>query len=142
MATINNDVDKILIYCYFNSSSNCSIIAEYGKDSFEDIIPLTEKDIGNFPKVFSERTVAKGRIIFGLHQTNLLKSTVQWVQDLHRISRDPPRDFIEHNYTFKENIDAARARADICRHNSGESDILSKVLDPEKLKKQKYCITW
>ena len=52
MATINNDVDKILLYCGFNRISKQKEIADYGFESFEDIMLLTEKDIGNLSKGF------------------------------------------------------------------------------------------
>ena len=47
MATINDDVDKILIRCGFNSSSNREDIAEYGFESLKNIMSLTMKDIVN-----------------------------------------------------------------------------------------------
>ena len=56
-------------------------------DSFEVIVSLTEKEISNMSKRFSERTVATIRIIFGLNRTNILNPTVRWVQASQRISR-------------------------------------------------------
>ena len=50
MATINDDVDKILLYCGFNISYNRKDIAEDGFESFEDIMSLTEKGPGNLFK--------------------------------------------------------------------------------------------
>ena len=47
MATINDDVDKILIHCGFNISYNWKAISKYGFEFFEDIMQLTKKDIGN-----------------------------------------------------------------------------------------------
>ena len=73
MATIKNDVDKILLYCGFNRISKQKEIADYGFESFEDIMLLTEKDIGNLSKGFSEITVDNGRIIFVLCRTNITK---------------------------------------------------------------------
>ena len=46
---ISDDVDKILIYCGFNISSNRKDISEDVFESFEDIISLTEKYIGLVP---------------------------------------------------------------------------------------------
>ena len=52
MATINDDVDNILLCCGFNISYNYKYIALYGFDSFEEIMLLTKKDIGNISKGF------------------------------------------------------------------------------------------
>ena len=66
IVTLSKYFDKILIYCVFNSSYNLKEIAFDEFASFEEIIFLNEKDIGNISKGFSERTAANGRIIFVL----------------------------------------------------------------------------
>ena len=80
METINGDVENILIYCGFKIISNREEIDEDGFESFEDIMSMTEKDIGNISKVFLENTAVTGRIIFGLRPTNILRERVLWVQ--------------------------------------------------------------
>ena len=47
MAKINDDVEKSLLHCGFNSSSNRKYNSEDGFESFKDIMSLTEKDTGN-----------------------------------------------------------------------------------------------
>ena len=81
METINGDVKNILIYCGFKIISNREEIDEDGFESFEDIMSMTEKDIGNISKVFLENTAVTGRIIFGLRPTNILRERVLWVQE-------------------------------------------------------------
>ena len=56
MSTINDDVDNILVYRGFNSSSKRKYIDDYGFESFEYIMLLTEKYIGNLSKGFTDRT--------------------------------------------------------------------------------------
>ena len=87
VTTINDGVDKILLHCEFISSFNSKDISENGFELFEDIIFLTEKEIGNLSKGFSWRTAANGKIIFGLLQTDFLKETFNWVQYFHRFRR-------------------------------------------------------
>ena len=51
MATINVDVHKILFHCGFNRISNSKHIDEDVFVLFEEIVSLTEKEIGNLSKV-------------------------------------------------------------------------------------------
>ena len=61
---------------------------------------LTYKDIDNLPKGFSESNT--DIIVFGLSQTNLLKATINWVQDFQSISKYPILDDIKYKSTFNE----------------------------------------
>jgi hypothetical protein len=103
---------------------------------------LQEKDIIHLAKGFSDRTIANGRINFGLRRTNLLKATVHWVHDFRRISREPTLDSINNVQEYREAIEIARQRASTRKHNADESDTLSKAADPGKLKKQKDWQPW
>ena len=67
----------------------------------------------NLAKGFSDRTVAAGKIRFGLIQTNLLKATIHWAQDFRRISQIPSLIGIINATKFRAAIDAARQRARI-----------------------------
>ena len=55
----------ILGYCGFADQRSRTDIAADGFESYEDIMLLTEKDIGSLSKGFSERTANQGRINFG-----------------------------------------------------------------------------
>ena len=107
-----------------------------------NITSLSERDVGNLAKGFAERTVANGKIIFGLRRTNLLKATIHWAQDFRRISREPSLDGIENMRGFKVAIETAKQRAKIRKYNSEESDSLAKASDPGKLKRQKDWLVW
>jgi hypothetical protein len=117
-------------------------IAQDGFESFEDIMSLSEKDVSSLAKGFAERTVASGKIVFGLRQTNLLRATVHWAQDFRRISRGPTLDGIGAMPDFKAAIETAKQRAQIRKHNAEESDSLSTASHTGKLKRQKDWLVW
>ena len=72
------EIDKILEYPGFDYSAQRTIIAADGFGSYYIILTLRDSDIVNLAKGFSDRTVAAGKISFGLRRTNLLKSTIHW----------------------------------------------------------------
>ena len=57
--------------------------------SFRDISVLSEDDIKGLASDFNTRTVADGRIIFGLKRTKFLKGLAHFIQDFYRISSIP-----------------------------------------------------
>jgi hypothetical protein len=135
-------IDAILLYCGFTIDAHRISIAEDGLESFADMLTLTEKDISSLAKGFAERTQTQGKIIFGLRRTNLLKAAIHWAQDFRRISRPVLLDPAMNKAGFRVQIEEARQRAVIRKHNAEESDGLSKASDPGKLKRQKDWIAW
>ena len=135
-------IDLILAYVGFIVPDQRISIAEDGFESFDDMLSLTEKDVGSMAKGFAERTQAQGRIIFGLRRTNLLKAAVHWAQDFRRISRVVSLDGIDNAVAFKLVIETARQRAYIRKFNAEEDSGLSKAADPGKLKRQKEWTAW
>ena len=83
------ELDKILEYSGFEDSAQQTIIAADGFESYDEILTIGDSDILNLAKVFSDRTVAAGKISFGLRRKNLLKATIQWAQDFRRMSCTP-----------------------------------------------------
>jgi hypothetical protein len=67
---IYDDIDAILRYCGFAGENGIISIAQDRLDPLEDIMSLSEKDVSSLAKVFAERTVTNGKIIFGLRQIN------------------------------------------------------------------------
>ena len=96
----------------------------------------------NLAKGFSDRTVAAGKIGFGLCRTNLLKTTIHWAQYFRRISRTTSLIGIINAAKFRDAIEAERQRARIRKHSLEESAILGKATNPIKLKRHKDWITW
>ena len=136
------DIDKILEYSEFDDSAQQSIIAADGFESHDDILTLRDSYIVNPEKGFSDRTVAAGKIRFGLRWTNLLKATFHWDQDFRKISRKTSIIGIINNSKFRAEIEAARQRARIRKHGLEESASLNKATDPGKLKQHNDWITW
>jgi hypothetical protein len=139
---IDDDIDIILRYCGFAAANDRISIAQDEFKSFEDIMSLSEKDVSSLAKRFAERTVASGKMVFGLRRTNLLRATVHWAQDFRRITRVPTLDGIGAMPNFKAAIEATKQRAHIRKHNAEESDSLSTASDPGKLKRQKDWLVW
>ena len=80
------EIDKILEYSGFDDSAQRTIIAADGFESYDDILTLGDSNIVNLAKGFSDRTVATGKISFGLRRKNFLKATIHWDQYFRRIS--------------------------------------------------------
>jgi hypothetical protein len=109
---IDHDIDTILRYCGFAQANDRMSIAQDGFESFEDIMSLSEKDVSSLAKGFANRTVASGKIVFGLPRMNLLRSTVHyWAQDFRRISRAPTLVGIGAMPDFKAAIETANTQA-------------------------------
>ena len=127
------DFDKCLEYSVFGDSSQRTIIAEYGIDSYDDILALGESDVVNLAKGFSDRTAAAGNISFVLRHTNLLKAIIHWFQEFRRISQTPSLIGISNAAKFHAAVETARHSASIRKHILEESSILSKAAYPGKL---------
>jgi hypothetical protein len=73
----------------------CDLVAEReglmdaGLNQFEDFRYLTEKDIRDTADDFVKRTIADGRIVFGLGRTKKLVGVLHWIQDCSRADDVP-----------------------------------------------------
>jgi hypothetical protein len=136
---IDEDIDKVLTYCGFDSPDNRKKIAEDGFGSFKEIATLQESDIDHLAHGFSKRTAANGRLTFGLRRTNLMKNAIHWVLDFKRISRQPSLDGIEDMQTFRDAIEVSRERA---RNRKHKKDEPCTVAPPPKLRSQKDWVAF
>jgi hypothetical protein len=137
---IDPSVDTVLNYCGF-SEMHRRQIAQDGFDTFEDIAKLESKDITSLADGFASRTVANGKITFGLRRTNLVKASVHWIQDFGRISREPSLDGIHNAEEFLQVTDASRMRARMRKQYQDESE-KSTVTSPGKLKNMRDWPVW
>ena len=94
----------------------------------------------NLAKGLSDRTVATGKISFGLHNNNLLKASIHWDQYFRKISRTPSLIGIINAAELRATIEAERQRARIRKYSLEESTSLSKAADPGKIKRHKDLI--
>jgi hypothetical protein len=136
------EIDTILLYCGFLIPQQRLDISTDGFVGYSDMNILSEKDIGDLAKAFADRTVANGRITFGLRRQNLLKSTIHWVQDFRRISRTPTLVDVTDINDFKMKIQTARERSQVRRSRTEESSSISKAADPGKCKGSKGWLAW
>ena len=111
------DIDKILECFGFNDSSQRTIVAGDGFESYDEILTLGDSDIMNLADGLSDSTVAAGKIGFGLRRANLLKETIHWAQDLRRISRTPSQIRIRNADEFCAVIGASKQRDRIRKHS-------------------------
>ena len=107
------EIDRILEYSGFDESSQRTIIEADGLESYDEILTLGDSDIVNLSKGLSDRTVAAGKINFGLRRTNMMKATIHWSQDFRRIGRIPSLVSISNAEMFCTEIEVARQRARI-----------------------------
>ena len=128
-------IEKILEYSGFDDSAQLTIIIADGFESCDDILTLGDSDIIDAEKGLSDRTVAAGKIRFGLCRTNVLKATIYWAQDFRSISLTPSPIGISNAAKLRVGIEAARKRAMIRKHILEESASLSKATNPGKLKR-------
>ena len=108
-----------------------------GIGNFEDFRYLVEKDIRDMADEFGKRTVANGRIVFGLGRTKKLTGVMQWVQDCFRAS-DIPSHMNFNKGALYQALSLARVR---------QSDIElvtanSKAADPGKFKDERKWPEW
>jgi hypothetical protein len=122
---------RMLEHCGFADLAQRANVAQDGFASYADMLSLNKSDVGTLAKGFADRTVALGRCDFGLRRTNFLKSTIHWAQDFKRVSRNPTLDVATADAAaLRVAIKEARLRAMTRKHNSEESDGLSKAADP------------
>jgi hypothetical protein len=130
------------MYCDFNDAQQRLDISADGFVNYRDMSMLREKDISDLAKAFADRTVAAGRITFGLRRQNLLKSAIHWVQDFRRISRTPTLDDVTDVQDFRTKIQTARERSLVRRSRMEESSSISHAADPGKCKGSKGWLVW
>jgi hypothetical protein len=82
-------MDYVLNEIGFADEDERTSIMESGIGNFEDFRYLVEKDIRDMADEFGKRTVANGRIVFGLGRTKKLTGVMHWVQDCFRASDIP-----------------------------------------------------
>ena len=84
-------MDSILNKIGFANEEERLAIMEAGIGNFEDFrYLLVEKDIRDMTDKFGKRTVANGRVVFGLERTKKLTGVMHWVQDCFRRASEVP----------------------------------------------------
>ena len=136
-------MDTILVtWIGFNNPANRDRMRAEGFGSFDDLKPMKEKDIRDLSDSYGRRTVADGRVIFGLRRIRYLIGLIHWVQDFERVGEEPTMDGINNAAEFQSALDIAFYRADVRKVESNQSDTVSQAADPGKLKHERKWPEW
>ena len=131
----DDDIDvmeQTLTWIGFNTTASRDAL-HIDIDQFEDMLELTEKDISDLENSYSKRTAADGRLIFGLQETNRLKSMIHWVQDFARVSETPNMDDLD-EASFRDALGVAVQRFTIRKQEAKDASSVSSKASPGKLK--------
>jgi hypothetical protein len=82
-------IDTILTWIGFDQQATRDSIREEGFGNFTDLMSTKEKDISTLADSYGRRTVADGRVIFGLRRIKHLIGLLHWVQDFRRVGTEP-----------------------------------------------------
>ena len=131
-------MDSILNKIGFANEEERLAIMEAGIGNFEDFRYLVEKDIRDMLAVeFGERTVANGRVVFGLGRTKKLTGVMHWVQDCFRASDVP-----NHNNFDEAALYQALSLAQVRKLDIELVTTNSKAADPGKFKDERKWPKW
>ena len=121
----------------FTAEGERANLMEAGLAQFEDFRYLAEKDISAMASEFSKRTVAQGRIVFGLGRTKKLTGVMHWVQDCYRAGDVPTHEEFTVLGLFE-----ALSRAQIRESDIDLVATNSKAADPGKFKDERKWPEW
>ena len=131
-------MDQVIHWIGFTQDAQRQpIVAELG-DELLDICNMTAKEMSDLADSYTKRTVADGRIHFGLQRTRRLKSLILWVKD-HRRCNELPTVVGMTQEQFRTALSTADARETIRKSEADSSDTISA---PGKLKDERKWDTW
>jgi hypothetical protein len=115
----------------------CGGIMEAGLSQFEDFRYLVEKDIRDMADEFGKRSIAQGRIVFGLGRTKKLTGVMHWVQDRFRANDVP-----DHADFNEPALYEALSLAQIRKSDIDLVDTNTKAANPGKFKDERKWPEW
>jgi hypothetical protein len=115
----------------------CGGIMEAGLSQFEDFCYLVEKDIRDMADEFGKRSIAQGRIVFGLGRTKKLTGVMHWVQDRFRANDVP-----DHADFNEPALYEALSLAQIRKSDIDLLDTNTKAANPGKFKDERKWPEW
>jgi hypothetical protein len=120
-------VNHLLDVVSFHNLAERLRIIKAGLTDYEDFCYLIDKDIRDMTEEFAKRSVAQGRITFGLGCIKRLTGLMHWMQDCFR-TNDDPNDMVFN----KEALAEAQSRALIHESDIDWVDTNIKAADPGK----------
>ena len=130
-------VAHVLQVIGFNLPVDRDNIMEAGIAVFEDFRYLVEKDIRDMADEFGKRTVAGGKIVFGLGRVKKLVGVMHWVQDCFRAS-----DIPNHEHFDEEALFEALSMSQVRKSDIDLVTTNSKAADPGKFKDERKWPEW
>ena len=130
-------VAHVLLAIGFEVAVERTNIMAAGISEFEDFRYLVEKDIRDLADKFGKRSVANGKIVFGLGCTKKLTGVMHWVQDCHRVNDVP-----DHNDFNVEILYQSLSLAQIRKSDIDLVATNSKAADPGKFKDERKWPEW
>jgi hypothetical protein len=117
-----------------------TMMGELG-DDLTEIGNLKEKEISELSDSYAKRTVAAGKMVFGLQRIKRLKALIHWVQDFARVNSTPTIGSLNQG-TFRDALKVAAERATIRKEEKDVSETISRQATPGKLKDADNWDTW
>jgi hypothetical protein len=97
-----------------------------------------EKDIRDMAEEFWKRSLANGKIVFGLGHTKKLTGVMHWVQDCNRVNDVPDHNDFNVEEVLYQSLSLAQIR-------TSDMNLLatnSKAADPGKIKDERKWPEW
>ena len=134
---VQGGISAVLQLIGFENVVERNEIMVAGIGQFEDFRYLVEKDIRDMADEFGKRTIANGRIVFGLGRTKKLTGVMHWTQDSFRAS-DVPNHLNFNEAVLYQALSLAQVR-------KSDIDLVStnsKAADPGKFKDERKWPEW
>ena len=131
-------VAHVLLAIGFEVAVERTNIMAAGISEFEDFRYLVEKDIRDMADEFGKRSMANGKIVFGLVRTKKWTGVMHWVQDCcHRVNDVP-----DHNDFNVEILYQSLSLAQIRKSDMDLVATNSKAANPGKFKDERKWPEW
>jgi hypothetical protein len=112
-------------------------LIEAGLAAYGDFKFIQEKDIRDMADEFSKRTVANGRMTFGLGRIKKLIGVMHWIQDFYRVNEEP-----DHAQFDEHALAEALYRAQIRKSDLDLVATNSKAAEPGKFRDERKWPEW
>ena len=134
-SAIVTELDQILLaleWIGFADQGQRTRISDDLLHCFADILALNEKEVLELSTSFSRRTVANGKIDFGIRQTKKLIHFLHWVQDAARtLYTATTNGYVQANLLCA--LTESEERADVRQQLRLRSDVRAKEASPVPL---------
>jgi hypothetical protein len=121
----------------FDQDAERLLVLNHTFQTLDQLLNVEEKDIRAMIEELGKRTVANGRVVFGIGRSQLMLGLMHWVQDCYRCSTNI--DIVTIN---DGTLDKALQRAKARKSLKDNMDTQSKATTPGKFKKESEWHDW